>query len=105
MKKCRICLAIKPDDEFPEVIRRSKDASDHVCIVCAQKKGLLSGLKWMEEANKTEKICPRCRQIKPASAFRICANTNDGLTNYCIDCTRLFSKEQYRKRKLHAAKN
>lgn len=97
MKKCRICLAYKPDEEFPEVVRRSKDVSDHVCTVCAKKKGLLSALMW-REATKKEKFCPRCKQVKPDLAFRICAKTSDGLDTYCIECSRLFGKEQYRKR-------
>lgn len=104
MKRCRICLVYKPDEEFPEVVRRSKDTSDHVCTSCAEKKGLLSGLLWLG-ANKKEKFCPRCRQVKPASAFRICARTSDGLDTYCIECSRLFGKEHYRKRKLHASKD
>lgn len=105
MKKCRICLAIKPDDEFPEVVRRSKDTSNHVCLACATAKGLLSGLQWgrKSETNKTEKKCNRCGKVKPLTEFRNNAHSSDGKSTYCIVCCRLDSRKQYLKRKARCA--
>lgn len=101
MKKCRICLRPKPDEEFPEAVRRSKDTSNHVCLACASAKGLLSGLQRgrKSETNKTEKTCPRCGKTKSLTEFRNAAHTSDGKYTYSIVCCREICREQYLKRK------
>lgn len=101
MKTCRICLRTKPDEEFPDVVRHSKDTSNHVCTACANAKGLLSGLQWGRKSvtNKTEKKCSRCGKMKPMSEFRNNVHSSDGKSTYCIVCCRLACREQYLKRK------
>ena len=98
-KKCRICLKTLSDEEFPDVVRRSKDTSDHVCTACAQKKGLLTRL--VEWRHTGEKECAHCHKVKCLSQFPDRATAKDGKSSYCYKCYAHLNKTKYRRRNQH----
>lgn len=51
---------------------------------------------------KSEKRCPKCGEMKPASEFYKCKTRGDGLSGYCKDCTTMLMKTRYREN--HAPK-
>lgn len=51
----------------------------------------------MPKIIKTEKICIRCKENKPINLFYKDKQVNDGYGRRCIECTRILSKEKYKK--------
>ncbi len=45
------------------------------------------------------KVCPRCETEKDYEDFYVNSRLKDGISTYCVPCTKLFLKESYEKRK------
>lgn len=43
-----------------------------------------------------EKLCCRCKEIKPFSMFHKCSREKDGLQDKCKDCKREMAKQRYK---------
>lgn len=49
------------------------------------------------------KVCPRCEMEKDYEEFYVNSRLKDGISTYCVPCTKLFLKESYEKRKAKKA--
>ncbi len=43
----------------------------------------------------TDKLCLRCRQVKPFDQFAPCASGKFGLHNYCATCLKEYNRKRY----------
>src|SRR5262245_12786328 len=50
----------------------------------------------------TTKYCPRCERARPVSEFYANRSRIDGLTAYCIDCSKQVNKDALLERRLEA---
>lgn len=91
-KRCPRCEVTKPGSDFS----RSRKSSDGCAVYC---KPCMA--EWNRERNPvvagskivTEKRCPRCDEVKPASGFFRNSHTRDGLYGYCKPCWTAYNNE------------
>lgn len=107
-KQCNYCHKEKSVEEFYKN-SYSLDGYSTYCKECQniyyyknREKILENRRIRQEKLNKiivTEKYCPLCKQIKPASEFYKDNYIKDGLHYCCIDCQKQKEAERYLKRK------
>lgn len=95
-KRCSKCSEVKRGSEFNRYARRKDGLSPHCreCESSYQRK--LADAHTAERAGfvATEKICSKCRTLRPAGSFTRENGSKDGLSGWCKSCV----SESYQKR-------
>ena len=103
-KRCSRCRAIKPLDSFNKH-RAHSDGHAYICRACLATQyreavdRVSQGLPPRPKREPvtwdpmTEKRCPRCRTVKPLTAFSKNRNARNGHRPYCKPCDRDMKRE------------
>lgn len=99
-KKCSKCKKIKKLDGFHKN-SKSPDGYMAQCKKCRNRytKEYTAEVKTKPKITPSEKKCPKCNIIKPASDFYKNISKIDGLTVVCKKCSKKDNKEYYKKNK------
>lgn len=82
-KTCRQCKESKPAAEFRKK-PGTRDGHDTICTPCFK----TYSKAWRAvKAPRTEKRCPTCETVRPASAFMADSSSKDTLSWQCRDCS------------------
>ena len=66
----------------------------HVCKECTKERVMYyHKLRNVETPTVTEKECPKCGEVLPASAFNRSRRNNSGLQTYCLPCHNSFPSQ------------
>lgn len=76
---CKRCETEKPKDQFHK-------GRKTLCAACATKISVAHMKARNNPVLVSEKICPACTRLKPASEFNRARQSTDGLQTYCKKC-------------------
>lgn len=95
-KLCTQCYHIFPIAHFCNN-KGTKDGFDNICKVCQRKQRNKYATRWIQERKiktpKKKKRCPGCNRTLPVSEFYLHKAIKDGLSNYCIECSKRIRKK------------
>jgi len=94
LKICAACQTTKTRDQF----EKRPDGINGLRAQCRQcqrqrRKKRQSNRPRQQYVACSEKICSSCQKLKPATRFRKCARSSDGLRSRCKDCQKLQERE------------
>lgn len=92
-KQCRKCGSLFTHENFFKDKNR-KDGLHPWCKACIVEKNKTyrNRVKTQEKQAPTEKFCPDCATVKPASLFSALDTNLSGLYTYCNDCKNTRNK-------------
>ena len=95
-KLCTRCYRIFPIAHFCSDVS-SKDGFNNICKDCLKKQRNEYTIRWIRERktkpHKKKKKCPGCNRSRPVSEFYSHEAVKDGLSSYCIECSKRMRKE------------
>jgi len=93
-KYCPRCKTIKPIDSF-DIAPDKKDSHHDLCSICRNEylKERTSNIRKIEKPIVDMKLCNKCGCEKSSKEFGIDNSHLDGLTTYCLECTRDIKKK------------
>jgi len=93
---CAVCRVWDVWDGF-YLTKGGINGRANVCKECAKERvTYYHHLRNVEVPTVTEKECPRCEQVLPASAFSRSRRNNSGLQTYCNKCHNSFKSQRKR---------
>jgi len=94
-KKCTKCLETLDYSQYSKD-KTNKDGLSYQCKKCKDTATKLRRLKRKETVKEipSEKTCYCCNNKKSSNYFSKLTNNNDGLDNYCKDCSKQKNKEK-----------
>lgn len=101
-KYCPRCKTIKPITSF-DVVADKKDGHHDFCSLCRNEyiKSRILIVRNFEKPKLNTKVCNKCGCEKDSSEFGVNNNLPDGMTRYCLECTRVIRLEYSRKSELN----
>lgn len=99
-KKCSKCKAIKPTTEFNKD-RQKRGGISSACKSCNYIKNQTYRRKRAEELRREKTVCPlykcckRCKKTMSHTKFYRDKGHNDGLSSWCIECSRKRQRARY----------
>ncbi len=95
-KQCTLCKEVKSRAEFYKT-KWNRDGYFVHCKVCARRRlreqrVLRAKLNYRPPPPGFQKMCPFCKETKPAERFCRAIRESDGLQTYCKDCKSYFCR-------------